>query len=111
MKYFFIFWLFAFVAQNGVSQQTILQHVNVIDGTGHKVKPNQYVVIAGDKITFIGSLLNNAAVKATQIDMTGKYIMPTIINTHGHLGNLKDTITSASNYTAANVRNQLLRYE
>lgn len=112
MKYFFILSLLAFVAQSSLSQITILQHVNVIDGTGHTVKPNQYVAITGDKITFIGYQLNNyAAANAICIDMTGKYIMPTIINTHGHLGNLKDTISSPTNYTAANVRNQLLRYE
>ncbi len=112
MKYFYISLLFAIVAQSGVSQMTILQHVNVIDGTGHPVKVNQFVTITGDKITAIGNQLNNvSSANAIRIDMTGKYIMPTIINTHGHLGNLKDTISAASNYTAANVRNQLLRYE
>ena len=112
MKYFFIFSLFAFLAQSSLSQMTILQHVNVIDGTGRPVKPNQFVTITGDKITVIGNQLNNvSAANAIRIDMTGKYIMPTIINTHGHLGNLKDTLSSPANYTAANVRNQLLRYE
>ena len=112
MKYIFIFSLFALATQSSVAQITILQHVNVIDGTGHTVKPNQYVTITGDKITVIGNQLNSvAAANAIRIDMTGKYIMPTIINTHGHLGNLKDTLTSPTNYTAANVRNQLLRYE
>ncbi|HEX6428662.1 MAG TPA: amidohydrolase family protein [Niastella sp.] len=112
MKYFFIFLLFAFVAQSGVSQDvTILQRVNVIDGTGHRVKANQFVTITGGKITAIGSTRLNTTANAILVDLAGKYIMPTIINTHGHLGNLKDTISAAGNYTAANVRNQLLRYE
>jgi hypothetical protein len=73
VKFLYISLLFAFVAQSGVSQVTILQHVNVIDGTGHPVKANQFVTITGDKITAITNQLNNvSAANAIRIDMTGK---------------------------------------
>jgi imidazolonepropionase-like amidohydrolase len=111
MKQVFSFFLLAIIAQHGVAQMTILQHVNVIDGTGRSVKPNQFVTIQNDKIVAIGSTRLNTYANSINIDMTGKYIMPTLINCHGHLGNLKDTTSSPNNYTSANVRRQLLRYE
>jgi imidazolonepropionase-like amidohydrolase len=90
-------------------QQTIvLENVTVIDGAGHPAIPNTTVVIAGKKILSIG---NTSAAGATVVDMTGKYIMPEIIDCHSHVGNLKGTTTTGENYTPANVRHQLARFQ
>jgi imidazolonepropionase-like amidohydrolase len=48
---------------------------------------------------------------ATVIDMTGRFLMPELINAHGHVGLLRGTETSADNYTEANVQRQLLQYQ
>jgi imidazolonepropionase-like amidohydrolase len=43
--------------------------------------------------------------------MTGKYLMPEIIDYHTHVGNLKGTTTSGENYTDENVRRQLQKFQ
>ncbi len=49
--------------------------------------------------------------EATSIDLTGKTIMPEIVNAHGHLGLLKGTKMSAANYTEDNIVRQLQQYQ
>ena len=92
------------------SQSTVvLKNVSIIDGTGAPVRRNTNVTISNGTIQSIGAVANaNAA--ARQIDMGGHFIMPLMNNAHGHLGNVKDTTMSASNYTPENIRHQLQRY-
>jgi imidazolonepropionase-like amidohydrolase len=91
------------------SQQptVVLKNVSIIDGTGTPVRRNTDMVISGGVIKSIGQQAPSGAIT---INMAGKFIMPLINNAHGHLGNVKDTTTAASNYTPANVRHQLQRY-
>jgi imidazolonepropionase-like amidohydrolase len=99
----------AFVAVLLFQQPAIvLKHVSIIDGTGAPVRMNTDMVISQGIIRTIGK---PAPSGATTLDMAGKFIMPLISNAHGHLGNVKDTTMSASNYTPANVRHQLQRYQ
>ncbi|MES1250257.1 MAG: hypothetical protein ABUL46_06200, partial [Chitinophaga rupis] len=86
----------------------VLKHVSIIDGTGAPVRMNTDMVISRGIIRTIGKPGPSGA---ATIDMAGKFIMPLISNAHGHLGNVKDTTMSASNYTPANVRHQLQRYQ
>jgi hypothetical protein len=91
-------------------QLTVLKDVNVIDGTGAAAQRNRTVIIAGDRIQSILSGEASTPSEAKVIDMQGQTIMPLIINTHGHLGLVKGTSSSAANQTDDNIRRQLLRY-
>jgi imidazolonepropionase-like amidohydrolase len=86
---------------------TVLKNVSIIDGTGTPVRKNTNLIIRDG---IIQNISQSIPAGGTSIDMTGKFIMPLISNAHGHLGNVKDTTMSASNYTPANVRHQLQRY-
>ncbi len=66
------------------------------------------MVISGGVIKSIGQPVPAGA---HTVDLSGKFIMPLISNAHGHLGNVRDTTMAASNYTPANVRHQLQRYQ
>jgi imidazolonepropionase-like amidohydrolase len=90
---------------------TALKNVNVIDGTGAAVRRNTTVVIAGDRIRSVSTDGTGTPSNARIIDMHGQTIMPLIINTHGHLGLVKGTSSSAANQTEDNFRHQLLRYQ
>ncbi|MDJ1478903.1 amidohydrolase family protein [Cytophagaceae bacterium YF14B1] len=92
-------------------QTTILKNVTVIDGTGNKPRTNQNVEIKADKIVSITDAKTATSKGATVIDMTGKSIMPMVINSHGHLGNLKGTTTKRENFTHENIERQLVQYE
>ena len=91
---------------------TELSHVTVIDGAGH-VQKDVTVMIENDRIYSIGQIQPGAVMPPNThtIDMTGKYIMPLIIDCHSHVGNLKGITTSGENYTPANVRQQLIRFQ
>jgi len=90
------------------AQKTVLHDVTIIDGTGAPAKPHTNLIMSGDRINSIGNVI---PADARVIDMKGKYIMPEIICGHAHLGNLKDTIASAANYTPDNIRRQLQKYQ
>jgi imidazolonepropionase-like amidohydrolase len=84
----------------------------LIDGTGKPAIENSVLVIDGDHIVAAGkagsvAIPNDADVK----DVSGKTIMPALINLHGHLGlssNGADSV--AGHYTEENVVKQLNKY-
>src|SRR5579859_1743862 len=92
-------------------QTTILTNATIIDGTGREPQPNMAMIIQGGHITKITRSKIAIPDGAVQVDMTGKYLMPELINCHGHLGNLLDTVASSDNYTRGNVIRQLKHYE
>jgi imidazolonepropionase-like amidohydrolase len=60
--------------------------VTLFDGTGHPARPNQSVVIEGERIAAIfpvGSRPLPAG--ATIYDLTGRYLIPGMIDTHVHV--------------------------
>src|SRR5260370_24359227 len=69
------------------SQPTVLKGARLIDGTGRAPIENCVLVIEGSQIVAAGksgavSIPKDAAVQ----DVSGKTIMPAIVNLHGHLG-------------------------
>jgi imidazolonepropionase-like amidohydrolase len=93
------------------AQTTVLRHVTLIDGNGGAPQRDVALVIEGEKIRGITDGKLAPPKDATVIDLSGKTIMPEIINAHGHLGLLKGTKMSAENYTKDNVERQLLQYQ
>lgn len=63
-----------------------LEHVRVIDGTGAAAKADQTIVIAGGKITAIGSSgVVPVPSEADRMDMTGYSALPGLVGMHDHL--------------------------
>lgn len=87
----------------------LLKNVNLIDGTGSASKPNVDILIKEGSIAAVQSGLKDPA--ATQIDLKGKTIIPSIISAHTHIGTLKGNTSTAENYTRENVLRQLKRYQ
>jgi len=73
-------------AQTPAGGIVALTGARVIDGTGRAPLEQAAIIIANGRISAVGT---GAAVKipagATRVDMSGKTIMPGIINAHGHL--------------------------
>jgi imidazolonepropionase-like amidohydrolase len=93
-------------------QQTVLKGARLIDGTGRPPTENSVLVIEGDHIVAAGksgavSIPKDAVVQ----DVTGKTIMPTLINLHGHLGLTSNGADAMpGHYTQENVVKQLNKY-
>lgn len=106
-----VFFFLALCCGIAEAQITVLQNVTVIDGNGGTPRRNAALVIHGEKIAAITDANARVPKGAAVIELSGKALMPEIINTHGHLGLLKGTKMSAENYTKENIARQLLQYQ
>ena len=80
-----------FFAVSASAQFTVLAHATVIDGTGSAPQNDVTVVMGNGCIRDIGSSSKIAApADATVLDLTGRFIVPGIINAHGHVGANRD---------------------
>src|SRR5690606_5663691 len=69
------------------SSYTIFVGATLIDGGGAPPMENAFMLIQDGRITAIGSGGKIEAPEgATVVDVSGKFIMPGIINGHGHVG-------------------------
>ncbi len=93
------------------AQVTVFRNATLIDGNGAPARHHVSLVIEAGKIH---SVLNENAklpAGADSIDLTGKTIMPELINCHGHIGLLKGAKTASPNYTKENLTRHLLQYQ
>lgn len=94
------------------AQQKALVHAVLIDGSGAAPVEDATVLLGTDgKIRAIGPA---ASVEipdgAETVDLQGKYIVPGIINLHGHVGATKGIVQARENFTRDNVIEQLETY-
>ena len=69
------------------AQVTVLTHASVIDGTGAPPRTNVTIVMENGLIRAMGpSALIDPPLDAVLVDLTGKFVVPGIINAHGHVG-------------------------
>ena len=101
----------AAMAAPASAETTILSNVTVIDGTGKPAAPNSGIVMTDGKITWVGPMAQLKAPKgATTRDLSGKYVMPGIIDSHVHVGMMKDVTQDVKFYDRANVETDLKIY-
>jgi imidazolonepropionase-like amidohydrolase len=62
-----------------------IEHVTLIDGTGHAPQPDMTVTIDGDRIVAVSPSAITPAPKGKRIDARGKYLMPGLMDVHIHL--------------------------
>jgi imidazolonepropionase-like amidohydrolase len=72
-------------AGSAVAQVTALTHATLIDGTGAAPQNDVTILIENGRIRDMGAALSPPA-GAAVIDLTGKFVVPGIINGHGHVG-------------------------
>jgi len=89
----------------------VLKNFTLIDGTGRAPAAASAMIVDNGRITWIGRTASLAApAGATTIDLSGKFVMPGIINLHGHLGNVVDLTQDRKFYTRENVEKDLRTY-
>jgi imidazolonepropionase-like amidohydrolase len=93
------------------AETTVLKNVTVIDGTGAAAMPNSAIVMTGGKITFVGPVAALKAPKDAKVeDMSGKFVMPGIIDAHVHIGMMHDFTQDEKYETPENVNADLKQY-
>ena len=89
---------------------TIYEGARLIAGDGAAPIDNSALVVQNRRITAVGRKgAVTAPAGAVHVDLTGKTVMPTLINVHVHIGYEGYTSWGADNYTAANVLDHLRR--
>ncbi len=87
MRTFLLAAFTALTVSSAAAQVTVLTHANLIDGTGAPPQPDAAVVMENGRIRDIGpSAAIAVPAGATVVDATGKFVVPGIINAHGHVG-------------------------
>ena len=93
------------------AEVTVLNHVTVIDGTGAAPKPDSAIVMTDGKITYVGSASGLKVPQGARVqDMPGKFVMPGIIDSHVHVGMMKDVTQDEKFETPENVEADLKTY-
>src|SRR5438876_11934869 len=83
---------------------TVLKSFTLIDGTGSPPVPAAALIMDNGRIAWVGPAAQlQVPAGAEVLDFTGKFVMPGIINLHGHLGNTIDLRQDAKFYTRENV--------
>lgn len=106
-------WMAGLMVAAGIAwgETTVLENFTLIDGTGKAAQANSAMVMVDGKIQWIGPKAQlKAPAGAQRVDLTGRYVMPGIINLHSHLGNVVDLTQDPKNFTRANMDKNLKTY-
>ncbi len=95
------------------SAATVFEGARLITGDGTAPLENSAFVVEGNRFTAVGRKGElQAPAGATRVDLTGKTVMPAIIDAHGHLGflDMANGTMSKANFTRENYIEHLQRY-
>jgi imidazolonepropionase-like amidohydrolase len=102
---------FALLAAPLAAELKVFKGFTLIDGSGRAPAAGSAMIVDNGRISWVGetSKLKPPA-GAQTIDLSGKFVMPGIINLHGHLGNVIDLTQDRKFYTRENVEKDLNTY-
>ena len=93
------------------AETTVLTNLTLIDGVGAAAQPGSAIVMTNGRITYAGPMAGMKAPKdATVQDLSGKFVMPGIIDSHVHVGMMKDVTQDEKYETLENVTADLKQY-
>jgi imidazolonepropionase-like amidohydrolase len=99
--------------QGGTSGPVWFEGARLIVGDGSAPVENSAFVVEGDTFTWVGKKGERQPPQgAVRVDLSGKTVMPSLIDGHNHIGlvNERDGSNSKANYTRNNLVDQLERY-
>ena len=93
------------------TQVTAIEGATVFDGTGAEPVENAVLLIQGETVTAVGKSGEVQIPEgAVRVDASGKFIIPGLINAHGHVGSATGLSSSPASYSEENIAAQLERY-
>ena len=93
------------------AETKLLENFTLIDGSGGAPVTNAALLVVDGKIQYAGPKSGvKAPAIAERLDLTGKFVMPGIINLHSHLGNTVGLVQDPKNFTLDNLNKQLGTY-
>lgn len=101
-------------AGSSTEKPIVLQDVRLIAGGGYAPVDHASILIEDGKIAQIVTYSNGNdqwPADANILKLTGKTVIPGIINGHGHLGLSQGVTVGPQNYTEQNIEQQIQQYE
>jgi len=103
----------ALYAQPGTTRATWFENARLIVGDGSAPIESSAFLVEGETFTWVGKKgERQPPAGATRVDLSGKTVIPALIDGHNHMGliNEHDGSNSKANYTRDNLIDQLERY-
>jgi len=101
------FWL---IAPAGGEVQ-VLKNFTLIDGTGGQPVTSAAMIVDNGRIAWVGPAARlKPPAGAETVDLSGRFVMPGIVNLHGHVGNTVDLRQDAKFYSRESVQKNLAIY-
>jgi imidazolonepropionase-like amidohydrolase len=98
------------LAAGASAQSTALVGARLIDGTGQVIEAGT-VIVEGNRIVRAGPTASTPIpAGAARLDLTGKTVMPGLVNAHGHVAATRGLQSNPSFYTTDNLIRQLRTY-
>ncbi len=109
-------WVTACGAQSAIDQPTqtgivVFDGARVITGQDGAAIASATLVVEGGRFVAVGEQGRTAVpAAATRVDVSGKTIIPAMIDAHAHIGYMRDLTSGPQNYTRENIVDHLQRY-
>src|ERR1051326_1307043 len=103
--------VFAVLATTGVARaQTLFEGARLMTGDGSVIE-NSAFVVTGNQISQVGKKGEvSLPANGKRVDLTGKTVMPALIDAHVHMGYRRGLDFSTNNYTRENLTDILDRF-
>ena len=93
------------------STRVLFEGARLIAGDGSQPIDGAALFIEGGRIVQVGRRDGfQLPAGATRVDLAGKTIIPALIDTHSHIGYMRDLTSGAQNYTRENILDHLSRF-
>src|SRR5882762_11233667 len=89
---------------------TVFEGARLIAGDGSAPIEDSAFIVENNQFTYVGRRADaNVPAGATRVDLTGKTVMPTMVDLHGHIGfqNIAEGTMSKATYTRDNLIDHL----
>jgi len=94
-----------------LAETKVFKDFTLIDGIGGPAVAHQAMIVDNGRIAWVGPVARLKVPRTAQvIVLTGKYLLPGLIDGHVHLGTVKDQVQDAKFYIRENIEDQLKTY-
>ena len=90
---------------------TLYEGARLIVGDGNPPIENSALVVDGNRFVHVGRKgVVQAPPGSARVDLTGKTVIPALVDAHSHIGYMKHLTSGAENYTRENILDHMRRF-